>query len=141
MRRALIVFTLAVAACGVAPLVGAEESGKPVRVVVQVSDADPVRWNLALTNVKNLQDEFGPGNVRIEIVAYGPGIGMLRSDAVTSARIAEAVRNGVAVEACENSMRNQKLARADMHPSVAYVAAGVVQIVQRQQDDWAYLRP
>jgi uncharacterized protein len=43
--------------------------------------------------------------------------------------------------ACENTMKGQKLARSDMLNSVGYVNAGVVEIMQRQQQGWAYLRP
>ena len=111
------------------------------RVVIQVSDADPARWNLALNNVKNLQDALGAANVSSESVAYGPGSAMLKVDAPTNSRIAEAIKSGVAVQACENTMRGQKLVPADMHPSVTYVPAGVVEIIQRQQQGWAYLRP
>jgi hypothetical protein len=139
MRRSLLLLALA---ASIAPrLVVAQEAPRRTRVVVQVSDADPVRWNLALNNVRNLQDELGAANVTVEIVAYGPGIAMLKFDAPTNSRISEAVKNGVAVQACENTMRNQKLVRADMHPNVTYVPAGVVQIIQRQQQGWAYLRP
>ena len=118
-----------------------EVAAKPVRVVVQVSEADPARWNLALNNVQNLQEELGAAKVTVEIVAFGPGIAMLKFDAATNSRITEAVKNGVAVQACENTMRAQKLVRADMHPGVGYVPAGVVEIVRRQQEGWAYLRP
>lgn len=119
----------------------AQQAAKPTRVVVQVSEADPARWNLALTNVRNLQEELGADQVAVEIVAYGPGIGMLKSDAPTSSRVSEAIQAGVTVSACENTMRNQKLVRADMHPNLTYVPAGVVEIVRRQQAGWAYLRP
>ena len=119
----------------------AQEAIKPTRVVVQISEADPARWNLVLNNVKNLQDDLGAKNVTVEIVAYGPGIGMLKFDAPTNSRITEALKDGVMVQACENTMRNQKLAKADMHPGVSYVPAGVVQIIKRQQEGWAYLRP
>jgi intracellular sulfur oxidation DsrE/DsrF family protein len=66
---------------------------------------------------------------------------MLKFDSAVNSRISEAIKSGVAVQACENTMRNQKLVRADMHPSVTYVPAGVVQIIKRQQEGWAYLRP
>jgi uncharacterized protein len=143
MRRSFLALTLAALGVAAAPLPAAAQqaAAKPARVVVQVSEADPARWNLALNNVKNLQDELGAANVSVEIVAYGPGIGMLKFDAPTNSRISEAIKNGVAVQACENTMRNQKLAKADMHPNVTYVPAGVVQIVKRQQEGWAYLRP
>lgn len=139
MRRSFLL--LAVTLCITPLLVAAQEALKPTRVVVQVSEADPARWNLVLNNVKNLQDELGADKVTVEIVAYGPGIGMLRFDALTNSRVLEAIKAGVTVSACENTMRNQKLVRADMHPNVTYVPAGVVQIVKRQQEGWAYLRP
>jgi intracellular sulfur oxidation DsrE/DsrF family protein len=120
---------------------GAQNDGRKPRVVVQISEADPARWNLVLNNVKNLQDDLGAANVEIEVVAYGPGIGMLKLDAVSNSRVTDAIKAGVQVAACENTMRNQKLARADMHPNVNYVPAGVVEIIRRQQEGWAYLRP
>jgi hypothetical protein len=43
--------------------------------------------------------------------------------------------------ACENTMKAQKLARADMLTGIGYVGAGVVEIMRRQQEGWAYLRP
>lgn len=138
MRRS---FLIAVVAALPLFAVAQEATPKPTRVVVQVSEADPARWNLVLNNVKNLQDDLGAKNVTVEIVAYGPGIGMLKLDAPTNSRISDALKSGVTVQACENTMRNQKLAKDDMHPGVSYVPAGVVQIIRRQQEGWAYLRP
>jgi len=114
---------------------------KPNRVVMQVSDSDPGKWNLALNNAKNLQADLGAGNVEIEIVAYGPGIGMLKADSVVGNRIGEALGHGVTVSACENTMRGQKLVKADMLDGIGYVPAGVVEIMRKQQEGWAYLRP
>ena len=111
------------------------------RIVIQVSDGDAARWNLALNNARNLQDDVGAANVDIELVAYGPGIGMLKMDAPTNSRVAEAVKSGVKVLACENTMRNQKLSRDDMHPAIGYVKAGVTAIMLRQSEGWSYLRP
>jgi len=111
------------------------------RIVMQVSDADPGKWNLALNNARNLQADLGQKNVEIEIVAYGPGIGMLKSESVVGTRIDEALKSGVKVVACENTMRGQKLVKDDMLPGIDYVGAGVVEIMQKQQQGWAYLRP
>jgi uncharacterized protein len=48
---------------------------------------------------------------------------------------------GVKVVACENTMHAQKLARSDMVSGIDYVAAGVVEIMKRQQEGWSYIRP
>ena len=140
-RRSLLAAAVVIVAAGVTPAVRAQGAAAKPRVVVQVSEADPARWNLALNNVRNLQDDLGAANVEIEVVAYGPGIGMLKLDAVSNSRVTDAIKAGVQVAACENTMRNQKLVRADMHPDVSYVPAGVVEIIRRQQEGWAYLRP
>ena len=140
-RRSFLAAAATTSILALLPLAAAAQDAKKMRVVVQVSEADPARWNLVLNNVRNLQHDLGAANVTIEVVAYGPGIGMLKLDAVSNSRVSDAVKDGVKVAACENTMRNQKLVHADMHPGVSYVPSGVVEIVRRQQEGWAYLRP
>lgn len=111
------------------------------KVVFQVSDADPKKWNLTFNNVKNIQHDLGKGNTDIEVVAYGPGIGMLKLDSEVGARVAEALGTGVRVVACENTMTNTKLTKADMLPNIGYVKAGVVELMEKQRQGYAYIRP
>ena len=111
------------------------------RVVIQVSDNDPAKWNLVLNNAKNLQTDLGTSNVDIEIVAYGPGLAMLKKGSAVATRVDEAVVSGAKVVACENTMRGAKLTKPDMLNDIGYVPAGVVELMQRQQQGWAYLRP
>ena len=70
-----------------------------------------------------------------------PGIGMLRADSPVASRIDETLLAGVKVIACENTMKGQKLERKDMLNGIAYVPAGVVELVEKQQQGWAYIRP
>ncbi len=121
--------------------VQAQQAAQRNRVVIQVSDADPGKWNLALNNAKNIQTDLGAANVDIEIVAYGPGIGMLKLDSTVGGRVDEAMAAGVKVVACDNTMKGQKLTRSDMLNGIGYVPAGVVELMSRQQQGWAYLRP
>src|SRR5438128_1254534 len=126
---------------GVMQPADAQVAAPPNRVVMQVSDGESAKWNLALNNARNLQSDLGAANVAIEIVAYGPGIGMLKADSLVANRIGEALSAGVKVVACENTMRAQKLTKPDMLDGIGYVSAGVTEIMQRQQQGWAYLRP
>lgn len=111
------------------------------KVVFQVSVDEPKSWNLVLNNARNVQQELGANNVDVEIVVYGPGIGMLKFDSVVANRIDEAVGNGIAVVACENTMKAQKLAKADMLASAGFVPAGVVELMKKQKEGYAYIRP
>ena len=142
MHRRHAIATIALAALAAAPgALFAQAAPAKSRVVVQVSDADPAKWNLALNNVRNLQKDLGADKVDIEVVAYGPGIGMLKADSAVASRIDETLQSGVHVVACENTMAGQKLTKPDMLPRIGYVPSGVVELTQKQHAGWAYLRP
>jgi len=135
---------LALAITGGSLLASGYASSEPApqhKIVLQVSDGDAAKWNLVLNVANNAQKELGADKIQVEIVAFGPGIGMLKFDAVTANRINEAIKSGVKVVACENTMGAQKLVKADMNSAISYVPAGVIEIMNRQQEGWAYVRP
>ena len=55
---------------------------KPHRVAIQVNQNDPQLMNLALNNATNVIEYYRGNNeeVEVDIVTYGPGLHMLRSD-------------------------------------------------------------
>ena len=138
LSRSLAALALATAALGA---FAAPPGDGRQRVVIQVSDNDPGKWNLALNNARNVQADLGMDNVDVEVVAYGPGLPMLRKESAVAQRIASASSQGVSVIACENTMKNTKVDRDQILPGVSFVDAGVVHIMKRQREGWAYVRP
>ncbi len=133
---------LADPAGGDTPASGAQQLAKTKqRVVIQVSDDNPKIWNQALNVVENLQQAYGKNNVVIEVVAFGNGIGMLKMDSEVGNRIPDLLSAGTTVYACENTMRSRKLDKDDMLPSVRFIPSGAVEIVSRQNQGWAVIRP
>ncbi len=110
------------------------------RALFQVSDNDPARWNMVLNNMINLREGVGGESIEIELVAFGPGLHMLKADSPVKARIADALKSGVAIDACQNTMKGMKLTPADMLPEIGYVRSGVVEVMRKQQQGWAYIR-
>src|SRR3954465_13173331 len=88
------------------------------KVVFQVSDNDPAKWNLALNNARNVQADLGKENVEIEIVAYGPGLAMLKMESPVSARLAQALDLNIGLLACVNTTP-----KSDMYGGIGYVQA------------------
>ena len=140
-RRFFATFAAATLVMLAAPPALAQSATAKNKVVFQVSDGDPQKWNLALNNARNLFDDLGSDTVDLEIVVYGPGIGMLKSDSAVGKRVADALKGGVKIVACENTMKAQKLVYADMLPDIGYVPAGVVELMKKQQQGYAYIRP
>ena len=140
-RRAFLVSSgAALLALALPPLAMAQTATTKNRALFQVTDNDPARWNMILNNMQNLREGVGGEPVEIELVAYGPGITMLKSDSPVKQRIAEALKSGVKVNACQNTMNGMKLTPADMLPEIGYVPSGVVEVMRKQQQGWAYIR-
>lgn len=117
------------------------QAGGKQAVIMQVSENDPMAWNLALNIARNLPQEFGKDNVEIEIVAFGPGLMMFEADSDFDKRLSEAAKAGVALRACGKTMKAYKLTKKDLHPGVVMVPGGVVEIIAKTRDGWTYLRP
>ena len=111
------------------------------KVIFQVTDDDPQKWYLTLSNAKNVQQVLGKKNVQIEVLVWGPGLGMVVLETEMANEIDEAVGRGVKIIACENTMIGRHLTRADMYPSISYVKTGVLHLMKRERQGWAYIRP
>ena len=139
-RLFLVSSSAALLALALPQLVVAQSAMAKNRALFQVTDNDPARWNMILNNMVNLKEGVGSEGVEIELVAYGPGIHMLKADSPVKHRIADALKSGVHVNACQNTMDGMKLTPADMQPAIGYVPSGVVEVMKKQQQSWAYIR-
>jgi hypothetical protein len=111
------------------------------RVVLQVSDADTASWNQTINVARNIQAAYGKDNVAVEVVVFGNGIGLATFDSPLAGRLDESIAAGIQVAVCENTMKARKLKREDMNAKAGFVPAGVVELINRQQEGWAYIRP
>ncbi len=139
-RRSILTF-LGLGAAAAPALAQQKKPAAKHRVIFQVSDNDPARWQLALNNARNVQADLGAQNVQIEVVAYGPGIEMLKAESKVAGGLAGALDSSVSLIACENTMQNNKVSRDEMYGGVKFVQAGVTHIMRRQGKGWAYIRP
>src|SRR5690349_3053957 len=115
MKRSSVPMSVLLGVClwiTLAPLRAADEVAKPATVpadekfklVLQVSEADPEKWKLTLSIARNVQLDLGEDSVDIEIVAFGPGIHMLRKGSEAAGGVQTARDQGVKIVACENTM-------------------------------------
>ncbi|MBU1357707.1 MAG: DsrE family protein [Gammaproteobacteria bacterium] len=140
-RSAGLIATVAAAGTLLSRGALAQSASRKNKLVFQVSDADPGKWNLTLHNVWNAQSDLPDDSTDIEVVVYGPAIGMLKAGSPVAADVAKTLKKGVKVVACENTMKGLKLTYDDMLPAIGFVPAGVVEIMRKQQEGYAYIRP
>jgi intracellular sulfur oxidation DsrE/DsrF family protein len=125
--------------------------GKPHRIAIQVDQNDPQVMNLALNNATNVIEYYRGRNedVNVDIVAYGPGLHMLRADTSPVQdrikRLKDMVFPGkIQFSACNNT--KQGMEKAEGHaisvlPDASIVPSGVVHLMELQEQGWSYVRP
>jgi len=126
-------------------------STKVHHIAMHVDQNDKAVMNLALNNVENLMDAYQEKGetVEIEVVAYGPGLIMLRDDkSPVKDRLASlkkrAFPSKVTYSACGNTMA--KAEKKEGHPvkivsDARVVPGGVVRLTELQEQGWAYIKP
>lgn len=136
-QAALIAMMLTLAS---APAAMAADAGKKHHVLFHVTDSDPVKWNQALNNAGNIQKSVGKENVEIEIVVNGPGLDMMKFESAVGSRMGEAIKNGISLLACGTTMKAAKVTEKDLYEGVKVVPGGVIQIMNRQEAGWTYIK-
>jgi len=120
------------------------EMGAANKVVIQVSSADAKIQAIALNNAVNVQKHYGPGEVDVEIVAYGPGLSLLTMKSKQAKRVASLAKSDITFSACGNTMKKiakKKGKEPKLINGVKVVPAGVVRLMELQAKGYAYIRP
>ena len=111
------------------------------KVVIQSSTGTAANQKLVLNNASNLIKALGPDKIAIDIVAFGPGLRLLFKNNVNAKHIADLAAQGVHFKACHNTMDAMHKTKADLNPVAQVVPAGVLWVIQREEQGWAYVRP
>lgn len=111
-----------------------------IKVVVHVDE--PEKWPLALGNVRNLHRSLEGSEGALEIVANSVAVGALRArGAVHASEISDLVAKGIRFCVCNNALKSLSLPVEELLPGMTVVPAGVRELVDRQMEGYAYLRP
>ena len=129
----------------------AAENAKPHRIAIQIDQNDPALMNLVLNNVSNLTEYYNSKgeDVQIEVVAYGPGLNMLREDKSPVKDRIKSIKqtsfpSTVNFLACGNTKTGMEKAEGrpvQIIPQASIVPAGVVRLSELQEQGWSYIRP
>jgi uncharacterized protein len=114
------------------------------RIALQLSDNDPKKQSLVISIANNLLKFYDPDKVAIEVVAFGPGIELLRPDNGNRKLVESLVAQGVRFDVCLNtvdSIERETGHRPDIIPVAIPVQVGVGQILSLTENGYTLVRP
>lgn len=113
----------------------------PRRIVISLAEDDPGRINAVLSNIVNIQKYYDAEQVRLTVIAYGPGVSALLKTSPVKGRIAGLQALEVEFIACGATLETLKKGSVDLLPEIGVVPNGLPEIVERSLRGWIHLRP
>lgn len=112
-----------------------------VKVIFHIDELS--KWSLLLKNVQNLTKAVDVKNSRIEILANSEAVGFYADSALSSDRILmqDLSRTGVMFVACNNALKGMKIQKEMLPQFVEVVPVGVLELIEKQSQDYAYIKP
>jgi intracellular sulfur oxidation DsrE/DsrF family protein len=114
------------------------------RIVLQLSDNDAGKQGLVISVAYNLIKLYDPDKVAIEVVAFGPGIDLLRTGNANRKLVESLVAQGVRFDVCLNTVdtiERETGKRPDIIPAATPVQVGVGQILSLTENGYTLVRP
>jgi hypothetical protein len=114
------------------------------KIVLQLSDNDPRKQALVISVANNLLKFYDPDKVAVEVVAFGPGIGLLRSENTGRKQVESLIAQGVRFDVCLNTVdtiERETGKRPDIMPGATPVQVGVGQILFLTENGYTLVRP
>ena len=114
------------------------------KIVLQLSDYDPKKQALVISVANNLLKFYDPDKVAIEVVAFGPGIDLLRVENANRKLVDSLISQGVRFDVCENTVdtvERETGKRPDIIPNATPVQVGVGQLLFLTENGYTLVRP
>jgi intracellular sulfur oxidation DsrE/DsrF family protein len=114
------------------------------KIVLQLSDSDPKKQGLVISVANNLLKFYDPDKVAIEVVAFGPGIDLLRPENPNRKLVESLVAQGVRVDVCLNTVDTVERDTGKRPEFIAVatpVQVGVGQILSLTENGFTLVRP
>jgi hypothetical protein len=114
------------------------------KIVLQLSDNDAKKQALVISVAYNLLKAYDPDKVAIEVVAFGPGIDLLRTESSNRKLVESLIAQGVRFDVCLNTVdtvERETGKRPDIIPAATPVQVGVGQILHLTENGYTLVRP
>jgi intracellular sulfur oxidation DsrE/DsrF family protein len=114
------------------------------KIVLQLSDNDPRKQGMVISVANNLMKFYDPDKIAVEIVAFGPGIDLLKPDNPNRKMVESLAAQGARVDICLNTvdtLERETGKRPEFIPAATPVQVGVAQILLLTENGYTLVRP
>lgn len=114
------------------------------KIVLQLSDNDSRKQGLVLSVASNLMKHYDPDKIAVEVVAFGPGVDLLRPENPNRRMVESLVTQGARFDLCLNTvdtLERESGKRPEFIAAATPVQVGVAQILFLTENGYTLVRP
>lgn len=121
---------------------GAQAKEAQYKVIYQLDSDDPKIISKTLRNISNsLKDPRLKGKLKVELIAFSGGTNAYFKDGPNKKALISLINQGVTVAQCANTLAERKIPRSQLFDFIAVVPSGNGELIIRQQQGWAVIKP
>ena len=115
----------------------------PRKIIVRLKSGDVHAANHLIGTINNILKEYPEDALKVAVIAYGPGMRVLRKDydPQTLKRLRSLLAYDIEIVGCLNTMDTMGWKRKEFIDGVDYVQAGVAEAIERQAAGWIDATP
>jgi hypothetical protein len=109
------------------------------KIIFQLTNSDTLVHKAMVKQINNALTAAPKS--QIVVVCHNNGIGFLQTTLTQQAEAIKALKTkGVVFAACENTLKERKIAKTEIVNEAVFVPAGVLEVADKQMAGWAYLK-
>ncbi|MEO5649687.1 MAG: DsrE family protein [Ginsengibacter sp.] len=121
---------------------GAKATHKMYHAIYQMDNNDPKIIGKTFRNINNaLSDPRLKGKIKIELIAFSGGTDAYLIGGKYEDDLKALVEKGVIVAQCGNTLSERKIGRDKLYDFIAIVPSGNGELIIRQAEGWAVVKP
>jgi intracellular sulfur oxidation DsrE/DsrF family protein len=109
-----------------------------IKVVFHIDEIE--KWDLLIGNVENLLRSLGNTEYEIEILANSKAVIQYKKEN-NNKKLEELSNKKVDIIACNNALNSQKITQEMLAYYVKIVPVGVKELIDKQLEGYAYIKP
>lgn len=121
---------------------GAKATKKMYHAIYQLDNADPKITEKTIRNINNaLNDIRLAGKIEIELIAFGGGTDAYLKGGKYEEDLKAMAQKGVIIAQCNNTLKERKITRDQLYDFIAVVPSGNGELIIREGEGWAIIKP
>jgi len=121
---------------------GAQANKKAYKAIYMIDVKDPYVINKTLRNINNaLNDPRLKGKLQVELIAFSDGVAAYLKSSPYEQKLKDLISKGVLIAQCANTLKEKNMQRSELFDFIGLVPSGNGELIIRQAEGWAIIKP